>query len=150
MSPTFVPPSDFVEPSIDDRWTYVLESVEDKKEELRDAREALLGSRFRLQVQRRDLTATRAIAASKAGAAFNYLRQYLAKLGADMPAEIESALSEAETLRNTLGVQEVEYDEAEKVYNLAEWRYTVEETQFMDQLRSSAPVVPNQPDNPNA
>jgi hypothetical protein len=139
-------PSDYVEPSINqDRFVEFLECAEERQEDLRDAREALLGSRFRLQVQRRELLATRSNAASQAGAAFNRLRQYLIELGIDLPNEIELAFSEAETLRNTLGEQEVEYDEAEKAYDLEEWKYTAEETQFINDLPSSAPA-PNQPD----
>jgi hypothetical protein len=146
--PPFVPLSDVVELSIDDRYTDVLDYVEERQEHLRDAREALLGSRVRLQVQRRELQKTREKAASKAGAAFNCLRQYLIGLGRDPPSEIESALSEAEALRNTLGEQEVEYDEAEKIYNLEEWRYTAEEIRFIDELPRGAPA-PTQPDKSN-
>jgi hypothetical protein len=137
-------PSDYVEPSIQQDQYIDFDHVEERQENLRDARETLLGLRFRLQVRRRDLTATRAKAASQAGAAFNRLRQYLVETGIDPPAEIESALSEAEALRNTLGIDEVEYDEAEMVYNGAEWRYTTKESQFIDELYGSAPA-PSQP-----
>jgi hypothetical protein len=54
-------------------------------------------------------------------------------------------LRESETLRNALGIQEVEYDEAEKVYNLEEWRYTAKEAEFIDGLPGSA-RAPSQPD----
>jgi hypothetical protein len=138
--------SDYAEPSINqDRYAEFLERVGEKQEDLRDAREALLGSRFRLQVQRRELLATRSKAASHAGAAFNRLRQYLIELDIDLPDEIESAFSEAEAFRNTLGEQEVDYDEAEKAYDLEEWKYTAEEARFIDELPSSAPA-PSQPD----
>jgi hypothetical protein len=138
--------SEYVEPSIQqDQYTEYLDRVEEKQEVLRDVRESLLGSRFRLHVQRRELNAIRAKAASQAGMAFNLLRQYLVETGINPPGEIESALSEAEALRNTLGTEEVEYDEAEKAYNFEEWRYTAKESQFIEELYESAPA-PSQPD----
>jgi hypothetical protein len=139
---------DHVEPSIrHDQFIEFLNCLEDKQETLRDAREALLGSRSRLQVQRRDLTATRAKAASQAGAAFNRLRQYLVEIGINPPVDIQAALSEAEASRNALGTEEVDYDEAEKAYNFEEWRYTTKESQFIDDMYGSGPT-PNQPDKP--
>jgi hypothetical protein len=139
-------PSDYVEPSIQqDQYVAFLDRVEEKQENLRDSRETLLGSRFRLQVQRRELTAIREKAASQAGAAFNRLRQYLVQVGIDPPVEVELALSKAEASRNKLGAEEVEYDEAEKAYNFEEWRYTAKESQFVDELYGTAPA-PSQPD----
>jgi hypothetical protein len=139
-------PSDYVEPSIhQDQYAEFLDRVEEKQEYLRDTRESLLGSRFRLQVQRRELTATREKAASQAGAAYNRLRRYLVDIGINPPVEIELELSEAEALRNKLGTEEVEYDEAEKAYNFEEWRYTAKESQFIDELYGTAPA-PSQPD----
>jgi hypothetical protein len=133
--------SDAVEPSLHpDQYTEFLEQVEERQENLRDAREELIGSRFRLQVQRKELLNTREQAASQAGAAFDRIVQYLLKTGVDLPDEIKSAFTQAETLRNNLGVKEVEYDEAERAYNLEEWRYTKKEAQFIDDLPRNAPV----------
>jgi hypothetical protein len=78
--------SDYFEPfSVDqNRFAYFLDRIEDRQENLRDARETLLGSRFRLQAQRRELLETRETAASQAGAVFNRLRQYLRELALDV------------------------------------------------------------------
>jgi hypothetical protein len=136
---------DHLEPSIcHNQCIEFLNCLEDKQETLRDAREALLGSRSRLQVQRRDLTTTREKAASLAGVAFNLLRQYLVATGINPPVDIQAALSEAEASRNALGTEEVDYDEAEKAYNFEEWRYTTKESPVIDELYGISPA-PSQP-----
>jgi hypothetical protein len=131
-----------VEPSTQtDGFTDFLIHIEDRQDALRDAREALLGSRYRLQVQRRELRNTREKAASQTGATFNRIRKYLLELNLDLPSEIDAALSEADLSRDDLGIQELEYEEAERAYNLEEWRYTEKETKFVDDVSGSAPVA---------
>jgi hypothetical protein len=137
--------SDAVEPSLHpDKYTDFLQRIEDTQEHIRDARETLLGSRIRLQDQRNELLQTREKAASQAGTAFTLLREHFHKIGIDLPTKLQLAFTQADVLRNTLGTKEVEYDEAEKRYNLEEWFYTEEESQFIDQLPQSAPLPSQQ------
>ncbi|OAL00914.1 hypothetical protein IQ06DRAFT_304627 [Phaeosphaeriaceae sp. SRC1lsM3a] len=114
--------------------------LEDEQENLRDARENLLGSRVRLQVQRQELLNTREKASSQAGAVFERVRRLLIDIGVQLPDEVELAFSELELSRNELGIQEVDYDEAEKAYNVDEWAYTRKESDFMQDLCRGAPA----------
>ncbi|KAH7409819.1 hypothetical protein DE146DRAFT_604907, partial [Phaeosphaeria sp. MPI-PUGE-AT-0046c] len=114
--------------------------IEKDQEDIRDAREGLLGSRFRLQVQRRELLNIREKTATQAGATFDLVRKYLITINVALPDEIKLAISATEQLRNELGGQEVEYDEAEKAYNLEEWEYTSKESKFIDDMCGATPV----------
>lgn len=136
-----VPDSLFAEWSTNqDEYTDFVHRIEKEQEDIRDAREDLLGSRFRLQVQRRELLKTREKAATQAGATFDRVRRYLIAIDVAMPDDIEISISATEQLRNDLGDQEVEYDEAEKAYNMEEWEYTQKESRFIDDMCGTTPA----------
>jgi hypothetical protein len=136
-------PSDIAEPATHpDRYTDIRDRLEQRQEDLRDAREALLGARFRLQLQRRELRGTRDKTAAQAGAAFHRIRLYLLQNNIDLPPEVQQLLSDADTSRDALGIKEMDYEEAENSYNLEEWKYTEKETQFIDHLPLVTPAPP--------
>ncbi|KAH7378349.1 hypothetical protein BKA66DRAFT_443005 [Pyrenochaeta sp. MPI-SDFR-AT-0127] len=125
-----------------DRYEELLERIEDEKEDLRDARDDVVGSRFRLRTKRKKLRETRQVATTQAGAAFDLVKRYLLEQAIHLPDHIQTALSDADNARDDLGVQEVEYEEAEDKYNLEEWRYTEKENAFVNGLSRSA-LSPN-------
>lgn len=141
-NPTTLTASEAVQASIN--YTEFLDLVEEKHEALRDVRDNLLGSRFRLRERRNELSKIREKAAIRAGSAHSCVLQHLHAIGVDLPPDIQRALGEADALRNTLGTQEVEYEEAEKEYDRQEWDYTTKEARFIVDLTESAPA-PSQP-----
>jgi len=115
------------------------------QEDLRDARESLMGFRFRLRTKRRELQAAREKAGSKAGTAISLVRRYLQEQGIELPADITSVFSEVDVLRDELGMQEVDYEESEEKFNSEEWKYTQEEEDVVEALtayRPPSPVLP--------
>jgi hypothetical protein len=115
--------------------------IPELQEQIRDDRETLLGSRFRLRSNRHELRKTRENAANQAGTAFNLVKRFLLEQSFELPHDIQAALEAAELSSDRLGVQEVEYEESEERYNLEEWRYTEREQKFVDNLLGSTPVA---------
>ncbi|KAF2823151.1 hypothetical protein CC86DRAFT_76644 [Ophiobolus disseminans] len=132
-----------------DRYADFVDRIEDRRWKLRDARERLHGARVRLGSQRKTLGATRANAVSQAGVVFDKVKRYLLERGIDLPQEICYAIEDADILRDRLGEQEHDFEEAEEKYNLDEWAYTEEEKQFVDSLYASTPIVPPPPTSAN-
>lgn len=121
--------------------------LEDVQERLRDASDALIGSRFRLQTQRRELRTTREQAGSRAGAAISLLKRYLQDNNIDFPTDIDRLFTEADNLRDNLGTLEVDYEEAEEQFNLEEFRYVQKQEGLIEHLgafRQSFPMLPAQ------
>jgi hypothetical protein len=133
-------PSDVVATSTGNLDRYTFNHVEQQQEDIRDAREHLMGYRFRLRKQRKELSEIREQAAYRAGAAFTLIRQHIINFGPDVITEIKLALEEAEAIRNDLGNQESEYLEAEKVYDEQEWTYTTKEAKFVEDLPQNIPA----------
>jgi hypothetical protein len=119
-----------------------LDSIEALQEDLRDARDDLLGSRFRLRTKRQELHVVREKAVISIGAAFDNMRRHFLVKGLDVPRDLESGWVEVDAMRDTLGAKEVAYEQAEKDYDLEEWHYTQMENKFIDSLSlgSSVPV----------
>jgi hypothetical protein len=117
-----------------DRYEALLEDLEDLQDKLRDGREDLLGRRFRLRVRRQELRELREKSAQNVTMAFDRLRSYLSRSRLDLPADIQLALSAADTTRDNLGVWDCEFGAAEEAYNLLEWQYTEKETQLFSSL----------------
>jgi hypothetical protein len=125
-----------------------LDTIEDKQDDIRDTRERLVGARFRLRTKRQELRATREDAVVKAGIAFSRIKAFLLMQSLELPQDIQKALNDADTSRDILGTQEMEYEEAEDSYNLEEWLYSDKETKFVDYLFSTlqgSPVTISQP-----
>jgi hypothetical protein len=115
------------------------DAIAAEQEDLRDARESLMGLRFRLRTKRRELQVAREKAGSKAGTAINLVRRYLQEQGIELPADITSVFSEVEVLRDELGMQEVDYEESEEKFNSEEWKYTQEEEGVIEALTAYRP-----------
>jgi hypothetical protein len=62
--------------------------------------------------------------------------------GYDLPQDLRQAMEHADNSRDRLGVQELEFEQAEEAYNLEEWKYTEEEKKFIDALSASTPLAP--------
>jgi hypothetical protein len=112
-----------------------LEWVEDMQEDLRDAREDLVGSRFRLRTKRQELRATGEKAFSAMGRAFDLMRRCFLIEQLNVPEDIISAWLQVDKIRNALGEQDVQYEQAESNYNMEEWQYTEMEGQFVQSVR---------------
>jgi hypothetical protein len=119
----------------------LVDKIADHQEELRDAREKVIGVRFRLRSKRKELQVTRTRAAVQAGSAFDLIRRYFLEKGVDIPENIHNALEAADVLRDLLGEQEVEYEIAEKDYDFAEWEYTEKEQNFVDDILTERSVL---------
>ena len=111
-----------------------LDKLETEQQSLRDLRDKLLGKRFSVAAKRKEFRNLHIQTGAKDGYVFKLLRQYLNDIGAEMPPQIEEALTDASLLRDQLGHLEVEYDEAEASYNTLEWKYSRRETRFVEQL----------------
>ncbi|KAF1848725.1 uncharacterized protein K460DRAFT_403995 [Cucurbitaria berberidis CBS 394.84] len=127
-------------PTTPEQYEGSVDRIEEEQEALRDARDDLVGSRFRLYTKRRDFRALQEKAETEAGAAFELVRRYLYSQGLNLPTHIENAISEAAELRDTLAEQSAHLEEAEETYNLEEWRYTQKETNFVEGLSGIFPV----------
>ncbi|KAH7081327.1 hypothetical protein BKA63DRAFT_561874 [Paraphoma chrysanthemicola] len=112
----------------------LLEQIEEHQEDLRDAREVVVGSRFRLRTKRQELRATRETASSQSGSAFTLIRKFLLEQKVALPQQIEYAMEDAETWRDRLGEREVDYELAEEQYNRDEWNYTEREKKFVEDI----------------
>lgn len=141
---TFVPPPSPLDPNaVEDAF----DTIATDQEDLRDARETLVGFRFRLRSKRREVSTAREEAGSKAGAAISLVKQYLRDQGIELPHDISTAFSEVDTLRDELGAAEVDYEAIEEKYNQEEWRYTRKEEDWMELLEKYMPsgmALPNQ------
>lgn len=111
-----------------------VDRIDEEQEELRDSRDELLGSRFRLQAKRDELRSLREKTGATDGYAFNLLRRYLHESNTNIPHDIEKAFNEASLLRDRLGILETEYEYDETSYNKLEWNYTRKESQFVEAL----------------
>jgi hypothetical protein len=112
----------------------LLESIEDKQDDIRDARERLVGIRVRLRRKRLEVRATREEVGVKVGFAVDHIKRFLLSQGLELPRDLQEALNEADASRDKLGIQESEFEEAEERHNLEEWIYTDKETRFVQDL----------------
>jgi hypothetical protein len=119
-----------------------LSNLDHEQESLRDLRDKLVGVRFSTAAKRSELRDLHMETSAKAGHVFNLLRQYLNEKHIDLPRNIEESISDASSLRDQLGLLEVEYEEAEVNYNALEWRYSRRETRFVEGLLNSK-LVPS-------
>jgi hypothetical protein len=145
LQPAFVPTS-VSEPSgasaYLNRYEDLLARIEVEQEELRDARDSLVGSRFRLRTRRRELRATREQAVGQVGETFELMRRYFLVSGLGVPDEIESAWAGVDVIRDRLGGLETDFEEAEEKYNVQEWQYTEKETDFIEALSKDTVASP--------
>jgi len=116
----------------DATWSVHAERLDREQEELRDCRDELLGSRFKLAEMRKELRDLHIETTNKDGVAFNLLRQLLSKSATSLPQEIFEAFNEASGLRDQLGILEAKYDAAEGNYNTLEWNYSNKEAKFVE------------------
>jgi hypothetical protein len=120
-----------------------LDKLDNEQQSLRDLRDNLVGARFTLAAKRKELRDLHIDTGAKDGHAFNLLRQYLNEIGADVPPNISRALADASSLRDRLGLLEVDYDEAEARFNTLEWRYSRRETRFVEEVLNNK-LVPSE------
>ncbi|KAJ4992586.1 hypothetical protein SVAN01_01969 [Stagonosporopsis vannaccii] len=133
---TFISPPSPLPPHVA---KYTFDTIATNQENLRDARETLMGFRFRLRSKRRELQLAREEAGSKAGAAMSLVKRFLQDQGIGLPDDINSTLSEVDALRDELGAHEVDYEETEERYNREEWRYTQKEEELIEHLETYQP-----------
>ena len=110
------------------------EQLEAQQEELRNARDDLLGSRYSLNTQRREFRELQEKADTQASIAYDLIRRFLDSQAIALPDNIEHAISEAATLRESQVNRGVDLEESEDKYNLEEWRYTEKEAKFIEDL----------------
>jgi len=135
---TFVPPPSPLPPDV---MKSTFDSIATDQENLRDARESLMGFRFRLRSKRRELKTAREEAGSKAGAAISLVKRFLQEQGIELPDDINFALSGVDALRDKLGTHEVDYEETEERYNQEEWKYTQKEEDLIEHLETYKPSI---------
>jgi hypothetical protein len=116
--------------------------LEQEQEDLQDAREEVLGARFRLQALRKRLHDLRQETGIKDGLVFSQMRRVIHERDFDVLSILEVELNEAAALRDSLGLMEVEYEEAEAKYNSLEWKYLRKEARFAERLLAND-FVPN-------
>jgi hypothetical protein len=116
--------------------------LEQEQEDLQDAREEVLGARFRLQALRKRLNDLRQETGIKDGLVFSQMRRVIHERDFDVLKILEEELNEAAALRDSLGLMEVEYEEAEAKYNSLEWKYSRKEARFAEGLLAND-FVPN-------
>lgn len=114
--------------------TGLIDSIVEHQEDLRDAREKIIGERVRLRNKRRNLKGTREKAAVQAGIAIDFVKRYFLETGAQIPQNIQDALEDVNSSRDRLGEEELEYEIAEQHYDFAEWEYTEKEQIFVDDV----------------
>jgi hypothetical protein len=114
--------------------------TEQRHDALRDARDALLGSRFRLKAQRQELRQAREDAGNLAGSAFTSIQTFLFQQNIRLPEQIANAFAEASARRDKLGKLDLEYDEAEQDYNFLEWKYAKTEKGFVEDFAEDSVV----------
>ena len=120
-----------------------LDRIEQQHEDLRDSRDHLMGSRYRLQSNRQEVRKVREETGAKEGSAINQLRVFLHENGIELPWNIEKALNDVHDVRDRLGSLEAEYGEAEDKYNMQELQYTQKEMRFIDNLLNDEnPPIP--------
>jgi len=112
-----------------------VERLDGEQDNLRDARDSLMGSRFRLRAKRRELREARTVASVKYGSLFNILRQHAHEH--NLPDHIKEELEAVSDVRDYLGPMEANYDELEMEYDTQEWNYTRQESRFIDGLVDS-------------
>ncbi|KAH3953403.1 hypothetical protein HBH53_028280 [Parastagonospora nodorum] len=126
-----------------------LEWVEDMQEDLRDAREDLVGSRFRLRTKRQELRATGEKAFVAMGRAFDLMRRRFLIEQLNVPEDMISVWLQVDKIRNALGEQDVEYEQAENDYNMEEWQYTETEGRFVQSVQRCRTKHVNSHDPPS-
>lgn len=111
-------------------------AIERQEDQLRDVRERLLGSRFKLKDQRGELRDLRQKTGLAEGAIIDQLRIVFQDRNIDFPVELEIAFARALTLRDSLGSLEGTYEEEEEKYNDLEWDCTKKEENYLTGLIS--------------
>lgn len=114
--------------------------LEDKQEDLRDARDDLVGSRFRLHTKRTAFQKHRRQTFEKEGEAHKLIKQLLFQHNITLSHEIQEALKDAAILRDTLADLEADLDDTEEKYNLQEWQYSQAETSLVEELPGAVPL----------
>jgi hypothetical protein len=111
-------------------------TAEQQENLLQNARERLLGTRFRLKDQREELRDLRQKTGLAEGAVINQLRIVFQDRNLDFPVELEIAFARALTLRESLGSLEGTYEEEEEKYDDLEWNYTQKEESYLTKVTS--------------
>lgn len=113
-----------------------IEATEKRYDAVRDEREDLMGSRFRLQSIRGGLRSLREQTGAQEGLAINRLKQFLLVQGVALPEDIRENFDRIDTLRDKLGLREAEYEDAERAYDMQELAYNSRESELFDSMFS--------------
>lgn len=117
-----------------DRYLALRARLEQEIEGLQDARDDLIGFRYRLSKQRREYKDFRHEAEKSATEAEDALQAFLVQEGIVLPHDIQEKLSTAKELGKHVAELGAGLDEAEEKYDLEEWQYTVKEKKFVEHL----------------
>jgi len=118
-----------------------INQIERDEDQIRDAREDLLGSRFRLKDQRGGLRDLRQKTGQEEGALINQVRKIFHEKNIAFPIELENSFARVLELRDTLGLVEGSYEEEEEKYDQLEWEYTEKESEFVAKWTDQKPSV---------
>ncbi|KAF2728507.1 hypothetical protein EJ04DRAFT_528573 [Polyplosphaeria fusca] len=110
------------------------DDLQREQRELYDVRDAALAARFKLQIQRTEVSNTRVKAGTSEGIFISRLREFLRSIDIALPDAVEKGFEEVLELRESLGNEESDYFEAEEKYNLLEWRYNKKERSLLARL----------------
>ncbi|KAF2794486.1 hypothetical protein K505DRAFT_361042 [Melanomma pulvis-pyrius CBS 109.77] len=111
-----------------------LAEIEQEEDQIRDARDDLLGSRFQLKDQRKEIRDLRQQTGREEGVVVSQIRKLLRERNIEFPVELETAFARVTGLRDDLGSLEGRYEEDEGKYDDMEWKYTQKEAEFVVKL----------------
>lgn len=118
----------------------VIDDIERENDQIRDAREDLLGFRFRLKEHRGELRDLRQKTGVEEGAIVSQLRKIFQDRDTELPIELENAFTRVIALRDIMGSLEGKYEEEEDKYDDVEWKYAQKEANFVARLTSKVDI----------
>jgi hypothetical protein len=118
-----------------------INQIEREEDLIRDAREGLLGSRFRLKDKRGELRDLRQKTGQEEGALISQVRKIFQEKNIAFPIELENSFARVLGLRDTLGLVEGSFEEEEEKYDQLEWDYTEKESEFVAKWTDQKPSV---------
>lgn len=116
--------------------------IEGEEDQLRDAREDLLGARYQLKNKREELRDLRQKTGLEEGAVISQLRQTFQERNIEFPVELKNAFISVIRLRDSLGILEGNYEEEEEKYDNLEWNYTQKEEDFVARWTEGVEDIP--------
>ena len=115
-----------------------IKELEHGEDSIREARDQVLGARFRLKHHRRELRDLRQKTSIEEGSIASMIGNLLRDPDVKLAEEIRNAHARLLQLRDQLGSLEAEYEKAEERYEEMEWKYTQKESSFVAKLIDDA------------